>query len=96
VTEIPDGLARYFALRQQQRDAEVNQVLARMTERERRLVREAAVMGYVRGALAAAGGRPAPPIPPDSAVVADVVSACLTMSDLYPVIAALGSTEAPE
>lgn len=62
-----------------------------LSERERLLVREAAVMGYVRGAYSAnaqAAREPiAPPeIPPDSAIVLDVLAACDAHRDLYPTL----------
>jgi len=86
--EFDERLAAYFALRQQQRADAVAAVVGAMNPRERRLVREAAVMGYVRGSMAGeVAGRQGvfkTKIPPDSAVVAEVVDACLSMPDLYP------------
>lgn len=91
--KIEEGLLRYFAVRQQERADEVAAALARLSVPERRLLREAAVMGYVRGVMAggvaARAGIREPEIPPDSAVVAEVVSCCQSMSDLYPFIAGL-------
>ncbi len=85
--EIMQGLARYFASREQQRAEQVASVLGAMNPRERKLVREAAVMGYVRGTMAGAvdgrAGREAE-IPHDRDILALVVSCCLSIPDLYP------------
>lgn len=75
------GLAAYAQMRDRQRVERVNATLGAMTGRERALVREAAVMGYVQGQMAAGGNVK---IPPDSAVLTLVVASCLEMSDLYP------------
>lgn len=82
---IPEGLVAYVAARDRERAQQVSEALAALTPRERALVKEVAVMGYVRGALAA--GAIDAKIPPDSAVLADVVGACLAMPDLYPTLA---------
>jgi hypothetical protein len=58
--------------------------LSRLNVREVRLFREAAVMGYVRGVIAGKVGTDK--IPGDLDVLAHVVSCCLSMPDLYPVI----------
>jgi hypothetical protein len=84
--EIPDSLMRYFAARDAQRDNQVTRALEGLSDRERALVREAAVMGYVLGAQDAA---PSPDIPKDSAVVWRVIDACRAHADLYPTLAAL-------
>jgi hypothetical protein len=78
---------RYFAVREQGRAKRVAAVLVNgMTGRERALVREAAVMGYVRGVLAVPGGH-RETIPPDAEVLAHVVLCCLSTQDLYPAMA---------
>jgi hypothetical protein len=95
VVTVLDDLARYLAVRDQQRLDAVSAALGAMTRRERRLVREAAVMGYVRGSMAgeaAARAGERPKIPRDSAVVFEVVDACLAMRDLYPVIGHIDRT----
>jgi hypothetical protein len=61
----------------------VEYVLAR--DRERALVREAAVMGYVQGVMAA-GGLSRVQIPRDSATVRLVVMACQTVRDGFPLL----------
>ena len=82
MTEPPAALITYLAEREPPRANDVAAPLACLTERERRLIREAAVMGYVQG-------RRHPEHqdqPKDAAVLAEVVDACLAMPDLYPVI----------
>lgn len=79
---LPGWLVDYMRKRDQQRADEVNSVLAALTDRERRLVREAAVMGYVHGRQHPAGADH----PKDSTVVANVIAACLSNSDLYLVL----------
>jgi hypothetical protein len=77
---VPDAaLLAYFETRQQQRADERNAVLRGLTKREQQLVREAAVMGYVRGTMAHSKE-----IPDDSAVTAHVIDCCLGFPDLYP------------
>lgn len=85
-TEIPADIVRYVAERDRQRAEQVGQVWASLTERERALVREAAVMAYVRGVMAAGGTSRDVQIPPDSAVVREVIGACQAMPDLYPTL----------
>lgn len=91
--DLPAGLAEYFAQRQRQRLAAVNQALATLRPYERRLVREAAVMGYVRGAMAgrsrATLGKPRDGDIPrsDAEMLVEVIDACIAMEDLYPYIA---------
>lgn len=78
----------YFAQRRAERERRVLDVFEGLNPRERRLVQEAAVMGYVRGARAGevAGGYGKTEIPDDQAITHEVVSACLHMSELYPVM----------
>ncbi len=85
--DIMQGLGSYFAARERQRAEQVASVLGAMNPRERKLVREAAVMGYVRGTMAGAvdarAGRETE-IPHDRDILALVVSCCLSIPDLYP------------
>lgn len=81
--EIPDDIVRYVAARDRDRAEQVDQALAALTDRERALVRAAAVMGYVHGTLAERGE----PIPPDTDILREVVAACQSMPNLYPTIA---------
>lgn len=50
-TELPPQIAAYFATRAQQREQEIDDRIAELTPRERSLVRDAAVMGYVQGRM---------------------------------------------
>jgi hypothetical protein len=90
------ALRDYLAVRGEERARAVGLTCEAMNPREAALVREAAVMGYVQGVQAcqawASAGHPfltegAPPIPPDSVVLATTVDACLAFRDLYPVMA---------
>jgi hypothetical protein len=81
---LPDELAAYLAARDRQRNEQVTEALAALTPTQRSLIKEAAVMGYVRGMQA-----PPRPILPDSLILWDVVAACLALPHLYPTIAAL-------
>jgi hypothetical protein len=72
-------LLAYFETRQQMRADKRNAVLRGLTKREQQLVREAAVMGYVRGTMAQSKE-----IPDDSDVLALVIDCCLGFPDLYP------------
>jgi hypothetical protein len=62
-------------MRADDRDA----TLRGLTKHEQQLVREAAVMGYVRGTMAHSED-----IPADSDVLALVIDCCLGFPDLYP------------
>ncbi|WP_143589846.1 hypothetical protein [Streptomyces africanus] len=88
---LPEWLVDYVLKRDQQRADEVNAVLAAMSERERRLVREASVMGYVHGRQHPKGADH----PKDSTVVANVIGACLANADLYPVTNAIAEAGPP-
>jgi hypothetical protein len=90
-SDFPPELLDYFADRQRQRFETINRALATLKPFERRLVREAAVMGYVRGAMAgrsrATLGEPRDEdIPTDPQIIADVIGACIDMD--YPYLAA--------
>lgn len=82
MTELPEYLVTYFADRQAQRAAAVDEFLNGLTEYERGLFYDAAVMGYVRGSLHPRGEE----VPLNKAIVADVVNACFTHDDLYPAV----------
>lgn len=77
-----EQLLGYLAARDQQRVDRFDRLMGSLSERERRLVREAAVMGYVQGTLAPAGA----PIPPDSETAFRVVSSALDFPEQYPVL----------
>lgn len=60
----------------------------KISKRTARLVREAAVLGFVNGVWSAKGTAPrSTDIPPDSAVVAEVIRAARSFADLYPLLA---------
>lgn len=77
---LPAELVAYFAARDAQRADAVTAVLEELTPRERHLAHDAAVMGYVLGRMHPKDD----PHPKDSAVVAEVIAACLALPDLYP------------
>lgn len=95
---IPDDLmvklGEMFADNQRRREERAARALETMTPRERQLVREAAVMGYVQGVRSTDGGHRAT-IPPDSQILADVLIACASFADLYQFIAAAGEGKRP-
>lgn len=78
--DLPEPLLAYFAERENQRAAAVTAFLDSLSDYERGLVHDAAVMGYVRGSMHPRGED----IPLNSAIVADVVNACFAHRDLYP------------
>jgi hypothetical protein len=79
---LPPGLVDYLAASDRQRTERVVKNLERFTPREQQLIREAAVMGFVRGNMGARRDE----IPPDSDVLYDVLVAIDGMRDLYPLI----------
>lgn len=97
-------LLAYFEKRRQMHADERGAVLRGLTKREQQLIREAAVMGYVRGTMAHSEE-----IPADSDVLALVIDCCLNFPDLYPAMkrarrrggavatrSAKGGTDAPQ
>ena len=88
---IRAGLSAYLTAQDQARSRAVDRVLGALEPRERALVREAAVMGFVQGSRSA----PRAPIPPDSVVTWIVVDACVAFSELYPTVASLSGPVRP-
>lgn len=82
MAELPEQLVAYFAKREQQRTEAVDAFLNGLTEYERGLFHDAAVMGYVRGSMHPQGAE----IPLNKAIVADIVNACFAHGDLYPAV----------
>lgn len=80
--DLPDALVTYFANRQQQRANAVSAFLDSLSDYERGLFHDAAVMGYVRGSMHPRSEE----IPLNPAIVADVVNACFAHRDLYPTV----------
>lgn len=86
---LPEFLVDYFDRRQKARAAAVNATLGALTDRERALVEEAAVMGYVRGSMYPKGEE----LPLNATILAEIINACFSFPDLYPAINAV--TEQP-
>ncbi len=80
--EIPLEYLGYLRRRWVDERARTEATLTGLTDRERALVREAAVMGFVRGARYPRDVD----VPPDSAIVAEVVYACRAFPDLHPLL----------
>jgi hypothetical protein len=83
--ETESALVDYFRAREQERTERRNAMWEALTPREQALVREAATMAFVRGTM-----RSSEAIPKVSAIVADVLTECDGMPDLYPTISHLG------
>lgn len=80
------NLLEVVALNAARRMDRANELWAALSDREKLLVKEAAVMGYVRGAMWAAPSSELT-VPRDSVIVAEVVQCCDGMADKYPTIA---------
>jgi len=81
---LPESLISYLAARDAQRANRVADFLASLTDRERGLVHDAAVMGYVQGLMRDREEG----CPKDSQVMSLVVDACFAFPDLYPTVSA--------
>jgi hypothetical protein len=95
VSDLPLELVDYLAARDQQRAARCDTALRTLRPYERRIVREAAVMGYVLGRQdGLLRGRPGTGLddtegfPGDSTILQEVLQHCDSTSDLYPYLAA--------
>lgn len=82
MTQLPSWMIGYLAARDSARHRQTDDAIAALTDRERALVREAAVMGYVQGSMALQGQA----IPPDTSILRLVIAACLATPDLYPTL----------
>lgn len=80
--DLPASLITYLADRDAQRADRVRDFLASLTDYERGLVHDAAVMGYVQGLMRDREEG----CPKDSQVMALVIDACLAISDKYPTV----------
>jgi hypothetical protein len=81
-----DRLMLVVAERQQERDRRTAGLWYALTPRERALVREAAVMGFVHGAMSKPGPPP-DPFPGDMAIVSTVIEGAAWLADRYPTLA---------
>lgn len=82
MAELPEFLITYMQQRDAERADAVAAFLASLTDRERGLFHDAAVMGYVQGLMRDR----AEGCPKDSQVMALVVDACFAFPDLYPTV----------
>lgn len=84
MTDLPDFLVSYLEQRDAERAETVKAKLASLTDWERALVTDAAVMGYVQGMRHPQGE----PYPRDVNVVPFVVGECISpaFADLYPAL----------
>jgi len=83
--DIPpsDPLYAYLVCQDTARRRRAAEVFNALSDRERRLVKEAAVMGYVQGRMHPDGAEH----PKDAEVVFLVIDGCLSNPDLYPTLA---------
>lgn len=81
-TDLPKPLLNYFTARQQQRTEAVTAFLDSLSDYERGLFHDAAVMGYVQGLMS----NRSEGVPKDSLVMALVAQECQALPDLYPTV----------
>jgi hypothetical protein len=82
-SDLPPGMLAYFETRAQQREQDIDEHLAQFTPRERSLIRDAAVMGYVQGRM---DERARIEMPRDTPIMRGVVYAALRDSEGYAVL----------
>lgn len=82
---LPNFLVDYLVQRDTQRAEAVEGFLAKLTQRERALITQTAVMSYVQGVRHPNGER----IPKNAPLLAQVIDACFAFPDLYPSINAV-------
>lgn len=91
-----EQLDAYFQASALRREARFEEQQAALTEREKQLVREAAVMGYVRGSMYGQSRNRSEAdeqFPKDSEILRDVFGGCEAHSDIYPLISHLGDDD---
>ncbi|MEU3426619.1 hypothetical protein [Streptomyces gardneri] len=81
--ELREQLAAYYETRARQREQDIDERLAELTPRERSLVRDAAVMGYVLGRM---DERAHVEFPKDTPIARAVVYAALREDEHYAVL----------
>lgn len=86
--DTPNELVDYMVSRDRQRHEQVIKTLEALTETQRALMKEMAVMGYVLGRQANRV-----PVPQDWIILWNVIAACLELPDLYPVVNDLHNTQ---
>lgn len=84
MTAVDEAVARMFAANALNRAARAEAQLTLLTPRERELVREAAVMGWVQGVRTTGGSEQH--IPHDRDIVRQVVEHCQSFDDMYPLL----------
>ena len=82
---VTAALADYFAKRQAARANRIRTFLDSLSPRERALIQDAAVMGYVRGSMHPRGEE----IPLNPDILNEVIDACFAFPDLYPAVATI-------
>lgn len=75
--DVPDWIVEYLADRDQERSERRAEAFAKLTERERALVREFAVMGFVRGTFHGQY-RDSAAFPRDREIMAEVIDGILS------------------
>jgi hypothetical protein len=81
--DLPEALLTHLAQREAARHQQAADWYATLTDRERALVRDAAVMGYVQGTY---HRRDVDVFPKDSTILAMVVEECLAITNKFPAI----------
>ena len=85
MTDLPPVLIDYMTQRRAARAREREALLEPLTEKERRLFREGAVIGFVQGTRYS-GLRHDAEIPLDDEIVTMALDGCITFPDCYPII----------
>lgn len=80
---LPPEIVAYFETRARKREQDIDERLAELTPRERSLVRDAAVMGYVQGRM---DERARVETPRDTPIMRMVVYAALREDTYYAVL----------
>lgn len=81
MSSMPEWVAEHLARREAGRTKAASKMLESLSPRNRKLVREAAIMGYVLGTRNADGA-----LPGDDAIVTCVLIEAMKNGDLYPAI----------